>query len=342
MLNTQVLFLRKDAEPICKLFSDDDWTPFCIAPTVDEQSSPLVDVPEAVVISNDVDMPSQADAAEKSPPKVRPIQMGEFLRKYVSRRLLALSATDITRIMVSTRQLGVGTSGGAEALAIFHQLVYGEWIAGGLRGPLARIKIDEKNCFGMLEWGGIRKATRRGLPRHWAVTSWKHAQPSFVEQAGVCPLPKDRGAEQGDVDGPLECSLTLAEVASETRMKVAELQRNGTLAWCTEGQLGVDEACIDHDSRKQKSADFDRDPREDGAQIDPKHSIQINGGLADYWYLDDGDILCDPSLVAPYLEAFDQANPCVGGERNVPKTEVIYYACNEDVELRGNSGTSSA
>ena len=32
-------------------------------------------------------------------------------------------------------------------------------------------------------------------------------------------MPKDRGAEQGDVDGPLDCSLTLGMVAAETRMR---------------------------------------------------------------------------------------------------------------------------
>ena len=56
------------------------------------------------------------------------------------------------------RQIGVGTPGGAEALAIFHELLYDEWMAGSLSGPLARIKVDEKNCFGMIEWHSVREA----------------------------------------------------------------------------------------------------------------------------------------------------------------------------------------
>ena len=59
--------------------------------------------------------------------KVRPIQMGEFLRKCVSRRLLALSEGEIAALTTAMRQLGVGSQGGAEALAIFHQLVHDEW-----------------------------------------------------------------------------------------------------------------------------------------------------------------------------------------------------------------------
>ena len=72
-----------------------------------------------------------------------------------------------------------------------------------------------------------------------------------------------------------------------------------------------------------------------GVRIDPKHSIQVNGGLIDFWYLDDGDILCDPSLVLPYLEAFDRLNPSIGGVRNVAKTEVLYYASQDDLDQHG-------
>ena len=48
-------------------------------------------------------------------------------------------------------------------------------------------------------------------------------------------MPKDRGAEQGDVDGPLECSLALGMVAAETRGRAAQ-QASGSLTW-----IGVDD-----------------------------------------------------------------------------------------------------
>ena len=38
---------------------------------------------------------------------------------------------------------------------------------------------------------------------------------------------------------------------------------------------------------------------------------------------DDGDILCHPMLVLPYLQAFDTANVKIGADRNPQKTEVI-------------------
>ena len=42
---------------------------------------------------------------------------------------------------------------------------------------------------------------------------------SHVEQEGLLPMPKDRGAEQRDVDGFLECSLALGMVGSRGARK---------------------------------------------------------------------------------------------------------------------------
>ena len=115
------------------------------------------------------------------------------------------------------RQIGVGTPGGAEALAIFHQLLYDEWVAGSLNEPLARIKVGGTNCFRMIEWRAVRDAASQFLPEHTAAAAWKHRNLSHVDQEGLAPMPADRGAEQGDVDGPLECSLALGMVATGTQ-----------------------------------------------------------------------------------------------------------------------------
>ena len=58
---------------------------------------------------------------------------------------------------------------------------------------------------------------------------------------------------------------------------------------------------------------------------DPRHVLQKHGDLADFWYMDDGDILCHPSLVPSYLREFDETNVKVRAERNPQKTEVIYF-----------------
>ena len=69
---------------------------------------------------------------------------------------------------------------------------------------------------------------------------------------------------------------------------------------------------------------------------DPRHAMQENGGLADFWYFDNGDILCHPILVLPCLQSFDTANAQMLAERNTQKTEVIYYVSDLDIAPPGS------
>ena len=345
VLNTQVLFLVKGHTPTSKEFDDNEWLstlPENEAGGIGADSEWMTDVAETDV----VDVGPEVDATTLEPPtvsagpNVRPIQMGEFLRKWVSRRLLVLNSGDIGKVMAAMRQYGNGQSGGTEAMAIFHQQLYELWHAGALSRPLARIKVDEKNCFGMLEWPSVRKAAREGLPRHYAVASWKHQCPSHVEQTGVEPSMKNRGAEQGDVDGPLECSLTLGRVASSTTAAMHTAQRNGSLPWASSDGVAVSAAEIEYDDRQARATAWQIVPpadRRDGGGVgsivtDPRHEVQAFGGVADYWYLDDGDILCDPRLVLSFLTTFDDENPKVGAERNRLKTKVFYMTDADTLE----------
>ena len=129
-----------------------------------------------------------------------------------------LSEGEIAALTTSMRQIGVRTPGG-EALAIFHQLLCDEWMTGSLSGPLARIKVDEKHCFGMIEWQAVREAAARFLPKHTAAEAWEHRNVSFVEQEGLSPMPNDRGAEQGDVDGPWSAAWRREEALPHGRRR---------------------------------------------------------------------------------------------------------------------------
>ena len=90
---------------------------------------------------------------------------------------------------------------GAEALAIFRQLIYEEWASGSLNAPVGRLKVDERNGIGMVGWKAVREAASRFFPKHTATAGRKHPNLSHVEEGELSPMPKDRGAEQGDVDG---------------------------------------------------------------------------------------------------------------------------------------------
>ena len=68
--------------------------------------------------------------------------------------------------------------------------------AGALTEPLARIKVDEKNCFGMIEWRAVREVASRLLLKHTPAAAWKRRDLSHVEHEGLPSMPKVRGAEK--------------------------------------------------------------------------------------------------------------------------------------------------
>ena len=97
-------------------------------------------------------------------------------------------------------------------------------------------------------------------------------------------MQRDRGAEQGKVDGPSECSLALGTVAAEARLRVAEQQAARTLR----ARDPADAERLQHEqqSRMHRIHSFHLGVPEKliGAD-DPRHAQQENGGLADCWYL---------------------------------------------------------
>ena len=92
LVNTQLMLLKKEKDPTSKQFDDDEWIR-----SLTEAQEVTTDVPEDSVMYDQQDV---------VPEKVRPIQMEEFLRKYVSRRLLVLSEGEIAALTTSMRQIG--------------------------------------------------------------------------------------------------------------------------------------------------------------------------------------------------------------------------------------------
>ena len=164
------MFLKKEKDPTTKQFDDDEWIR-----SLAEAQEVTTDIPENSVTHDQQDV---------DPKKVRPIQMGEFWRKYVSRRLGG--PHDFNAAVRSWHSRW--------RRAIFHLLLHDEWMTGSLSGPLARIKVDEKNCF----WDdGMEGGARGGVavsPKAHSSSSVETWNVSFVEQEGLSPMPKDRGA----------------------------------------------------------------------------------------------------------------------------------------------------
>ena len=314
LLDTFVIFLDKDKDLKAEDFDEEEWLNSCSAANTEETD--------------------EAKTAPAGPKKVRPIQMGEVLWKFVAMRLLKANKVDVDKVMTALRQYGCGVSGGAEAIQQMFQLVDDLWRKGLLPKPLARVKIDETNFFGRVFWDVIREESQAHLPRHAAPATWKHSGPSYVRQQGVPAKEKNRGAEQGDVDAPMEASLALGRVARKARAAIHKLQEQGSQKWCTEDPAAEQQCKANFAERNRRSECWRSIPTAErytasGSKMtDPADEIQMGGGIVDFWYIDDEDALMDPRLVFHYLEAVDHENRLIGGERNIKKSEVIYY-CSE-------------
>ena len=120
-------------------------------------------IPDALTYDNPGAREKQFD-----PKSVRPIKMEESVRKYVSRRLLALTRMKSRALMTAMRQV--------ERKEERHWLYV-------INSSLMSGKRDRS-----LVWSAVRNTV---------VTAWKHLALSRVEKACVEATPKDRGAEQG-------------------------------------------------------------------------------------------------------------------------------------------------
>ena len=173
------------------------------------------------------------------------------------------------------RRLGIGPQGGAEALAIFQQLIYDERASETLKT--------------FMEWlNGVLCVKRQVLPKHAAVAVWKQCALSFVEQDGLPPMPEDRGAEQGDVELRPDCTLP------PNKPHASSLGLVRTTQWKNSGLK------LNTKARRSRFRTFDWVVQKNILEQTTR-DLQNNGGLADLWYIDDGNILCHPVLVLSYL-----------------------------------------
>ena len=107
LLNTQLVFLKKEKDPRSKQFDDDEWIR-----TLTEAQEVTTDIPEDRVTCEQQEV--------DSPKKFGPFRWETSCGKTSRGDSLALSEGEIAALTTSMRQIGVGTQGGAEALAIFH------------------------------------------------------------------------------------------------------------------------------------------------------------------------------------------------------------------------------
>ena len=80
-------------------------------------------------------------------------------------------------------------------------------------------------------------------------------------------MPKDRGAEQEDVDGPLESSVALGMVAAQARLHVAIQQAARTPSWIgTNGPVDEQRLQAEQNDKRQRIQTFSSEAQENSSE----------------------------------------------------------------------------
>jgi len=145
----------------------------------------------------------------------RPIRAGEWLRKAIAKVLLRRNRSKIQSLMLRFGQLGVAIPGGAETL--YHaRTTIEELAANGTLGPVAVVDLDLVNFFGSVEWDAILDTYADLFQEGYAWESWCTREPCEVKLPSGDRVAVDRGAGQGEPDGPLKASLTLGRAVERS------------------------------------------------------------------------------------------------------------------------------
>ena len=153
--------------------------------------------------------------------KPRPIKMGEVLRSCYAKHLVHKHRVKLRTTCLSMHQWGIGLPGAAEALSHWRGTIE-ELICDGTLEPMVAADLDLVNMFGNAEWPSIRSAIQSHFEEALPWTKWHHEQPSTTVLPCKTDFDTDRGAEQGDVLGSIQSSLTLGAARSQHFARVGD------------------------------------------------------------------------------------------------------------------------
>jgi hypothetical protein len=142
------------------------------------------------------------------------------------------------KLMIELHQYGVAMPGGTEVL--FHARDTVEELARmGLLPPLAVVDVDLVNCFGSLEWDAILEAYKELLPEAVPWERWSTEQECDAVLPSGARSKVNRGAGQGEPDGPLKASVALGHAMRDCKSAWQPEVRDGIVdMWLMDdGQL---------------------------------------------------------------------------------------------------------
>gem|GEM_PF-7075693 len=218
--------------------------------------------------------------------KPRPVRVGELWRRVVAKNKLSKAAPKIRHSMLQAHQYAVSLPGGAEPLIHVRRCVRDSVTSDASLGVWCEVDVDLVNAFPSIEWWAVDEALREEVPELARWSEWCHRASPIVLPSGEEHL-ANRGAEQGDPDGSVQCGAVIAGVRRRTRAEFMNELFGGA-----------------------------------GAEIGPEagHTFAF-----DAWFADDGQAWVRPDRVDPFLRALDvqlKAIGCTRGELPSAKSAV--------------------
>jgi len=158
------------------------------------------------------------------------------------------------------------------------------------------------------------------------------------------------GAQQGDVQGGLEASASIAEQARHTTNLIHVLHSQGKAPTPTGTRLMmcyVRQASAERKRAKQQWDDLT--PRANRHLLmtqnasDPLREVAPDGGLVYILIMYDGTFITDPALVTAVLGTYDQSctRPDAEGTSNATNTVAMLYASDDQLNNAGGFWTHS-
>ena len=260
---------------------------------------------------------------------IRPIAVGEVLRRLVGKLLLAHEGMRVNECLQEVGQYGVKVKGGADAII---QAVR-TWMADPTKRDEIAIKFDFENAFNTVSRQAIRDEVKEHFPSMLAWYDFCYGTPAVLLcQGKILPCRSAQGVQQGDPLGPLLFALGIRKLCKEVQTpqpQPAPRHDAGTTATAPEPSPAASPLAPASSASMPQggpplpatSSSSSSSPAV-AAESETAQACGANPKNTTLWFLDDGVALGKPEEVKRIFDTVARRARDVGLKLNLRKCEV--------------------